>query len=121
MSAERGDPGFVRYSNNPTDTCCCGDYRRDHAGPENRGSCRVCRNGTPPPEGADGCQRFRLPMLGSSDLDPGVGAPVATPTETEAVLLPADHSTTGVCTEGGPASGEHGAATSASGDWDVTP
>jgi hypothetical protein len=39
--------------------CCCGDYLFDHGGPENRGSCRVCRDGVAPPGGADGCQRFR--------------------------------------------------------------
>ena len=40
--------------------CECGDYRRDHTGPENRGKCRVCGDGTPPPDGYNGCLRFRL-------------------------------------------------------------
>lgn len=39
--------------------CECGDYKRDHTGPENRGKCRVCGDGTPPPDGYNGCLRFR--------------------------------------------------------------
>ncbi len=42
------------------DECQCGDRRRDHTGPERRGSCLVCRGGVAPPDGPDGCQRFRL-------------------------------------------------------------
>lgn len=41
------------------EVCECGDYRGQHVGPERRGSCLVCRDGVPPPHGADGCQRFR--------------------------------------------------------------
>lgn len=37
--------------------CECGDYRSQHV--MERGNCRVCRFGTAPPDGADGCQRYR--------------------------------------------------------------
>lgn len=40
----------------PYDECVCGDYRHQH----HDLGCTICMHGTPPPEGADGCRRFRL-------------------------------------------------------------
>lgn len=38
----------------PLDTCCCGDYRRQHSGPNHEGPCEACTPET------WGCHRFRL-------------------------------------------------------------
>lgn len=40
----------------PHDECACGDYRRQH----HDLGCMVCMHGTRPPDGPDGCRRFRL-------------------------------------------------------------
>ena len=50
----------------PLDECECGDYRRQHVGPEQRGACGICASmggvGTGP------CSRFRL-FRSSADRD----------------------------------------------------
>jgi hypothetical protein len=43
-------------SEDPRDECECGDYRWQH----HDLGCTVCMHGTPPPDGPDGCRRFRL-------------------------------------------------------------
>lgn len=39
-------PATIAKGLDALDLCQCGDYRRDHDGPDGRGKCRLC-NGSP--------------------------------------------------------------------------